>query len=108
MRTNGRTGAQAAAEGDALIPPLDRQTLTDRPWPYYFKARVSFSPLGDWNDDDFDVLADGVVVGRIFKANAAPLGQPWMWTACLGGITKTSRPRTATPRGVRGHGSVRQ
>jgi hypothetical protein len=23
---------------------------------------------GDWNDDDYDVLADGVVVGRIFKA----------------------------------------
>jgi hypothetical protein len=25
------------------------------------------------------VLADGVVVGRIFKANAAPVGEPWMW-----------------------------
>jgi len=30
---------------------------------------------GEWSNDDFDVLADGVVVGRIFKANA--------W-ACLG------------------------
>jgi hypothetical protein len=28
---------------------------------------------------DFDVLADGVVVGRIFKANAAPVGAPSMW-----------------------------
>jgi hypothetical protein len=28
---------------------------------------------GEWNDDDFDVLADGVVVGRIFKANGAPV-----------------------------------
>jgi hypothetical protein len=27
---------------------------------------------GQWNDDDYDVLADGEVVGRIFKANAAP------------------------------------
>jgi hypothetical protein len=26
------------------------------------------------------VLADGVVVGRIFKANAAPVGMSWMWT----------------------------
>jgi hypothetical protein len=26
------------------------------------------------------VLADGVVVGRIFKADAAPVGMPWMWT----------------------------
>jgi hypothetical protein len=25
-------------------------------------------PSGRWNDDDFDVLADGVVVGRIMKA----------------------------------------
>jgi hypothetical protein len=23
---------------------------------------------GQWSDDDFDVLANGVVVGRIFKA----------------------------------------
>jgi hypothetical protein len=30
--------------------------------------------------DDFDVLCNGVVVGRIFKANAAPVGSPWMWT----------------------------
>ena len=27
---------------------------------------------GDWNDDDYDVLADGVVVGRIMKAAAKP------------------------------------
>jgi hypothetical protein len=26
------------------------------------------------------VLADGVVVGRLFKVNAAPVGIPWMWT----------------------------
>jgi hypothetical protein len=26
------------------------------------------------------VLADGAVVGRIFKANAAPFGASWMWT----------------------------
>ena len=37
-------------------------------------------PSGEWNDDDFDVLADGAVVGRIFKVHAAPEGSPWMWT----------------------------
>jgi len=26
------------------------------------------------------VLADSAVVGRIFKANAALVGSPWMWT----------------------------
>jgi hypothetical protein len=30
------------------------------------------------------VLADGEVVGRIFKANAAPVGSPWMWTLAFG------------------------
>jgi hypothetical protein len=34
-------------------------------------------PSGEWNDDDFDVLADGVVVGRIMKAMPAPEGTPW-------------------------------
>jgi hypothetical protein len=28
------------------------------------------------NDDDYKVLVDGAVVGRIFKANAAPVGSP--------------------------------
>ena len=28
---------------------------------------------GEWSDDDYDVLVDGVVVGRIMKAAAAPL-----------------------------------
>jgi len=39
---------------------------------------------GEWNDDDFDVLANGEVVGRIFKKNAAPVGHPWMWTLAFG------------------------
>ena len=33
-------------------------------------------PSGQWDDDDFDVLADGEVVGRIYKASAAPVGSP--------------------------------
>jgi hypothetical protein len=52
---------------------------------YLILKRASTSrPSGEWNDDDFDVLADGVVVGRIFKANAAPVGSPWMWTLTFG------------------------
>ena len=39
---------------------------------------------GEWNDDDFDVLADGAVVCRIFKVHAAPEGSPWMWTLAFG------------------------
>ena len=47
--------------------------------------RASISrPSGEWNDDDFDVLSDGEVVGRIMKANAAPAGSPWLWTLAFG------------------------
>jgi hypothetical protein len=30
------------------------------------------------------VLANGVVVGRIFNAAASPLASPWMWTLAFG------------------------
>jgi hypothetical protein len=48
--------------------------------PLILKRASASRPSGEWNEDDFDVLADGVVVGRIFKANAAALGTPWMET----------------------------
>jgi hypothetical protein len=41
-------------------------------------------PSDEWQDDHDDVLADGVVVGRIFKANAAPVGTSWIWTLAFG------------------------
>jgi len=39
---------------------------------------------GEWSGDDYDVLADGIVVGRVMKAAAAPVGQPWLWTLGYG------------------------
>jgi hypothetical protein len=52
---------------------------------YLVLKRASASrPSGECSDDDYDVLADGFVVGRIFKANAAPVGEPWMWTLAFG------------------------
>jgi hypothetical protein len=50
----------------------------------YPKHASASRPSGDWNDDDFDVLADGAVVGRILKVHAAPVGVPWMWTLIFG------------------------
>jgi hypothetical protein len=44
------------------------------------KRASASRPSGEWNDDDFDVLADGAVVVRIMKVHAAPVGTPWMWT----------------------------
>jgi hypothetical protein len=52
--------------------------------PLILKRASASRSSGEWNDEDFDVLADGVVVGRIFKANAAPVGSPWMWTLAFG------------------------
>jgi hypothetical protein len=52
---------------------------------YLLLKRAALSrPSGQWSDDDFDVLANGVVVGRIFKANASPVGASWMWTLAFG------------------------
>jgi len=52
---------------------------------YLVLKRASTSrPSGEWNDDDFDVLCDGVVVGRIMKAAAVPVGMSWMWTLAFG------------------------
>jgi len=58
------------------MPPMAQQLILKRA----FASRSS----GQWSDDDFDVLADGAVVGRIFKANAAPVGSPWLWTLGFG------------------------
>ena len=48
------------------------------------KRASASRPSGHWNDDDFDVLVDGAVVGRIMKVHAAPVGTPWMWTLAFG------------------------
>jgi hypothetical protein len=48
------------------------------------KRASASRPSGEWDDDDYDVLADGVVVGRIFNSNAGPVGSPWMWTLAFG------------------------
>jgi hypothetical protein len=41
-------------------------------------------PSGEWRGDDYDVLGDGGVVGRIMKAAAVPVGMSWMWTLAFG------------------------
>jgi hypothetical protein len=48
------------------------------------KRASASRPCGEWSEDDFDVLNDGIVVGRIFKVHAAPVGMPWMWALAFG------------------------
>jgi hypothetical protein len=52
---------------------------------YLVLKRASASrPSGEWNEDDYDVLADDIVVGRIMKVAASPVGMAWMWTLAIG------------------------
>ena len=53
------------------------------------KRASASRPSGEWSDDDYDVLCEGEVVGRIMKAAAAPVGQPWLWTLAYGHEDRT-------------------
>jgi hypothetical protein len=50
------------------------------------------APIG-WNQDDYDVLEDGVIVGRIFKVPIAPHDRTWD----VG--ERPQRPNTPRPHG---------
>ena len=42
--------------------------------------QVAESGAGAEGQDNFDVIGpNGLVIGRIFKADVAPVGMPWMW-----------------------------
>jgi hypothetical protein len=41
------------------------------------------APIG-WKQEDYDVLSEGEVVGRIQKVTASPTDAPWMWTLAYG------------------------
>jgi hypothetical protein len=48
------------------------------------KRASTSRPSGEWSDDDYDMLADRAVVGRIMQAAASPVGALWMWTLIFG------------------------
>jgi hypothetical protein len=58
-------------------------------------------PSGEWNEDDYDILADSTVVGRILKVHTAPVGMPWMWTLAFGHL-RGRRLRVAVAVGCAG------
>jgi hypothetical protein len=49
----------------------------------YLTLKRSPASRPEWEDDDYDVLADGEIVGRIFNAGVSRAG-PWMWTLDIG------------------------
>jgi hypothetical protein len=50
----------------------------------YLTLKRASRSSGEWGENDYNVLADGAVVGRIVKAAASPAGKPWMWTLLFG------------------------
>jgi hypothetical protein len=70
-------------DGRGAVPSTSPSGSIRRTVLFLKRASTSRSS-GEWNDDDFDVLADRAVVGRILKVHVAPVGTPWMWTLAFG------------------------
>ena len=49
--------------------------------PLILKRASASRSSGQWIDDDYDVLENGVVVGRIMLSPAAPQDRQWMWAS---------------------------
>ena len=47
------------------------------------RAKVS-RPTGHWRDDDYDVICEAAVVGRVFLSPDGPQERQWMWTLAHG------------------------
>jgi hypothetical protein len=75
-------------------------------------TRLTFKPASasrsssQWQDEDYDVLVDGIVVDRIMKVHAAPVGTPWLWTLTFGQHEDANARLRADARGR--DGGIRQ
>jgi hypothetical protein len=49
----------------------------------YFTLKGARRSSGDWSDDDSDVLANGEIVRRVFRADVS-IARPWMRTLDIG------------------------
>jgi hypothetical protein len=83
------------------VAGLDASLVLGAMAPLILKRASASRRSGQWRDDDYDVLENGVVVGRIFCLDAVgPQGHRWMWQA----VTRQpqlSAPRTAMSRPAR-------
>jgi hypothetical protein len=48
--------------------------------PLILKRASASLAFGELHGEDYDVLANGVVVGRIFTSLVAPKEAPWLWS----------------------------
>jgi len=52
--------------------------------PLILKRASAGRPLEPWSDDDYDVLTEGQVAGRIMKVQNARQTTPWFWSLAYG------------------------
>jgi hypothetical protein len=66
--------------------------------PLILKRASASRSSGQWRDDDYVVLEDGVVMGRIFKVPVAPPDRPWMWASgpSAGSVARAAHGYEAT------------
>jgi hypothetical protein len=76
---------------DIFAKPYDKDSLT-------LKRASASRPSGRWSDDDFDVLSNGTVVGRILKIHAAPVRKPLDVDVSHRASRRPPHRRTATSR----------
>jgi hypothetical protein len=55
------------------------------------KRALASIAFGEWHGEDYDVLANGVVVSRIFTSLVAPKDAPWFWSLAHAHVS-TRRP----------------
>jgi hypothetical protein len=60
------------------VAGLDASLVLGAMTPLILKRASASRSSGQWRDDDYDVLENGVVVGRIFKSPGVPEDRPWM------------------------------
>ena len=64
----------AASHKNALFSKREAMALI-------LKCASAARPSGEGRDDDYDVLEDRVIVGRIFRSSGAPQDRPWKWAS---------------------------
>jgi hypothetical protein len=70
--------------------------------PLILKRASASRSSGQWSDEDYDVLADGKVIGRIYERGSAhePPELRWFWS-----ITEIA---AAVPNVTNGHAATRE
>ncbi len=88
------------------IPQIDADYVARK------KAPPRMTQSASTQTDDHDVIgADGLAIGRVFRATTAPAGTPWMWTLACGERqdhghepTRETAMQACRPPPLHGHG----